>query len=519
MQFKFQSCVVDLNTQEVQLAEKTVPIEPQVFDVISHLLKHRDRLVSRDELIDEVWQGRFISDSAVSTAIKLARKAIGDDGEAQSLIKTIRGRGFRFVGPVEEISPQTSNALKSGLFAAENLMSSVKAPALAVLPFSGEDRSAADGLTVELTAALTAWRYFPVVSNAAAARFTDLTQGIEHIAQELRTRYLLHGTYRHADGRAKVQVTLTDTEHETQIWTDRIQFEAGNVFELEEELAARIAAVVVPELEAAEARRVADKPQEDCTAWQLSMRAASLISQGSAPYLTDAEAQTKRAIELAPGLILPHALLALVHFQKAMFGFSNANSSEAFEPTLKAAEDALNLDQSSWIGQALVAVGQLWTHHNHDRAIEHLERALDLNPSAAMTYHFAGCILGFAGALERARSHQERLFRIDPSYTHRASIDADLGLWHLLEENWDAAEFHLTRSVNWNPAHGRGWQRRAVLFGLLGNEKGARLALKKLDDLGLSRDIEVVLASYPFKEDMHCAIFRDGYEKALSLSR
>ena len=89
---------------------KAVAVEPQVFDVLVHLLRHRDRVVSKEELLDEVWGDRFVSESALTSRIKAARRAIGDDGASQRIIRTLHGRGYRFVADVDELAPSGADA-------------------------------------------------------------------------------------------------------------------------------------------------------------------------------------------------------------------------------------------------------------------------------------------------------------------------------------------------------------------------------------------------------------------------
>ena len=88
--------------RELRRAGTLVPVEPQVFDLLVYLVLNRERVVSKDDLIAHVWNGRIVSESALFTRINMARSAVGDDGEAQRLIKTFPRKGIRFVGPVRE---------------------------------------------------------------------------------------------------------------------------------------------------------------------------------------------------------------------------------------------------------------------------------------------------------------------------------------------------------------------------------------------------------------------------------
>src|SRR5919206_374086 len=101
----FEDLELDLAQVELRRGGARVPVEPQVFEVLAYLVQHRDRVVPKEELMDNVWGGRFVSESAVTSRIKQARQAIGDDGQAQRLIRTVHGRGYRFVGPARETAP------------------------------------------------------------------------------------------------------------------------------------------------------------------------------------------------------------------------------------------------------------------------------------------------------------------------------------------------------------------------------------------------------------------------------
>jgi DNA-binding winged helix-turn-helix (wHTH) protein/pimeloyl-ACP methyl ester carboxylesterase len=102
VRYVFEDCELDTDSVELRRAGEPVKIEPQVFAVLVHLLHHRDRVVSKGELLDEVWGDRFVSESALTSRIKAARRALGDDGHSQRCIRTVHGRGYRFVAPVDE---------------------------------------------------------------------------------------------------------------------------------------------------------------------------------------------------------------------------------------------------------------------------------------------------------------------------------------------------------------------------------------------------------------------------------
>ncbi len=523
MVYSFENFELDVARAELRRDGEAVPVEPQVFDLIKLLVSARERVVTRDEIFEVIWFNRIVSDAALSSRIRDARKAIGDDGTAQRLIRTVQRVGLRFVGEVSELLPVAPNPAQAALpldpqpaATAEDLLNR---PAIAVHPFvcqsdDPSDKFLADGLTDEVVAALSAWRCFPVISRNTTLRYRNPDGESSDMAQETGARYLLNGSFRRMGNRIRVSLSVTDTEFDNEIWSQRIQRDLGDLVDLEEEIAAQIVVLVEPELEGAEARRVLRRQASDLTAWELAMRASWLIEQGSAADFAQAEKLAADAIERAPDWTLPYTLIAIAKFQQAMLGFSNADSGSAFAETLSAANKALEIDRGSWIAHALTAVGELWTNKNHDRALLHVDRAIELNPSAAMNYHFGGCITGFSGDPEGARNHQERLFRLDPLYPYTAVIEADLGLWHLLDEEFPEADDRLHRSHRWDPRYGRALQRQIALAGLKGDRDGAGIAARKLSELGMPLDYDVIAASYPFRNPDHGELFLDGLRRS-----
>ena len=110
MQYRFAEFEIDLSQQELRRLGLAVHIEPQVFDLIVHLVRNRDRIVSKDELIETIWNGRIISEAALSSRINGARRALGDNGADQALIRTLHKRGFRFVGDVQTVGAPDTDA-------------------------------------------------------------------------------------------------------------------------------------------------------------------------------------------------------------------------------------------------------------------------------------------------------------------------------------------------------------------------------------------------------------------------
>src|ERR1700704_6778441 len=137
--FSFDNHTLDTNRRELRREGELVATQPQVFDLLVHLLKHRDQVVSRDDLIALVWGGRIVSDSTLDSRINAARNAIGDTGKDQRLIRTIPRKGLRFVGAVDEQVNGFHLAaapMETAVERAPPPLSLPDRPAIAVLPFN-----------------------------------------------------------------------------------------------------------------------------------------------------------------------------------------------------------------------------------------------------------------------------------------------------------------------------------------------------------------------------------------------
>lgn len=111
--FRFADCEVDVPRFELRRAGRPVHLEPQVFTVLVHLIEHRDRVVPKTELLDVVWGDRYVSESALTSRIRAARRAVGDDGRSQQIVVTVHGVGYRFAAPVDttdDDTPSTASA-------------------------------------------------------------------------------------------------------------------------------------------------------------------------------------------------------------------------------------------------------------------------------------------------------------------------------------------------------------------------------------------------------------------------
>src|SRR5580765_7284859 len=515
---RFEGFELDTDRHELRFRGQPRAVEPQVFALMTMLVENRHRMVPREEIISAVWEGRAISDSALSSRIKSVRQALDDDGSAQRLIRTVHGQGFRFVGEVESAAVPAPEPSPASTAAQEWARAVLARPVIAVLPFENESGRAegayfVDGIAEELISELASWRWFPILSRNSSFDRTRASLPASARAAALGARYAVAGSLRRAGDSSRLSVELLDTASDTQLWSAHYDRGTAELAGLQSEIATEIFRRIAPELTSEETRRVMRKPQGDLTAWDMTFKALWHLHRATRHDFTDALALLEDATRVDPGFALPWSFIALARFETALKGWTAGAPGgvrDVFRGMLEAASTAVDLDPASWMGHALMSAGELWTNLSFPRARLHADRAVELNPSASMAHHFAGCISGFAGDLEGAIATQHNVYRVDPQYAHADVVEADLGLWHLLRGERECSGEHLARALAINPTNVRARQRQIVLGGLAGDAALAREALQALEKLGGTMDEQYLAASYPFQDARHAETFRAG---------
>jgi DNA-binding winged helix-turn-helix (wHTH) protein len=278
MLYRFENCVLDIERRELRRAEIVCPIEPQVFDLLQVLIANRDRVVSRDEIFRTVWQGRIVSDSVLGNRINAARKAIGDDGTQQRLIRTLRRNGFRFVGTVCEGPERSSQAEPK-----DTTTVAARKVSLVVLPLSSgsadeELACVGKGIADDLTIALARSRSFDVI-----AHYRVCTDGDDpmRVAREFGAAYLVACGVRKASGELRLSVRLIEACTGVHIWARSYTQGLTTGFADQDAVTAKIAAALEPYIFAAEARRRRQKPSHEFDATDCVLTALSTLRHRS----------------------------------------------------------------------------------------------------------------------------------------------------------------------------------------------------------------------------------------------
>ena len=256
--------VLNPDRRELYRAGDRIGLEPQVFDLLEFLIRTRDRVASRDDLLEAVWHGRIVSESTLSSRINAARAAIGDRGMSQRLIRTLPRKGLRLVGAVqEEQEGKPKTELELVPLQAPSVDSATKVPSIAVLPFANmsgdrKDDYFADGITEEITTGLAQCSGLTVIARTSSFAFKGRAVDVREIGNELGASYVLEGSVRRGDEQLRITAQLIDARSGVHLWADRFDGDLRDVFKLQDRITASVVAVIEPKLLSTEADRGRD---------------------------------------------------------------------------------------------------------------------------------------------------------------------------------------------------------------------------------------------------------------------
>jgi TolB-like protein len=496
LSFRFARFEIDVARQELRRAGAVVHIEPQVFDLLVFLVQHRNRIVSKDELIEAIWQGRVISEATLTSRIRAARRALGDSGNDQSLIRTLRKRGFRFVGEIIETHPApaaiaesqpagrqpavNNNEVPKLVPNAEPLPLSEKA-SIAVLPFQNMSQDPdqeyfADGLTEDIITGLSRQRWFSVIARNSSSTYKGHAVDVREAAVRLGVRYVLEGSVRMAANRVRVTGQLIDAAKGNHLWAEKYDRELADIFVLQDDIATRVIGSVGPQILVTEAARVQSKRPRIIDAHDLVMQAVPHMWRLNGREQARAREQLQHAITLDPDYAHAHALLGWVYLTMCDLDTCGPIS-EFTNKALAAGMRATTLDNEDSWSQLVAGVGHA-RRGRSNLALAHLTKSVQLSPGFALGYAGVGYALAVGGQPERALQSLEQahqLSRRDPFLANYAPVVRYTALFAL--KRYDETIAVCRAAAALHPNHAGAWRFLTASLGLIGRIEEAREAL------------------------------------------
>jgi DNA-binding winged helix-turn-helix (wHTH) protein/tetratricopeptide (TPR) repeat protein len=487
--YHFENYELDIEQRELRRDGNLCPIEPQVFNLLHFLIQNHERVVRRDDIFQAVWQGRIVSESVLSTRINAARKAIGDDGKQQRLIRTLRRNGFRFVGTAHEHKVASAAA-------AISVDVRQRKPSLVVLPFismPADDELAclSKGISDDVVTALARGKSFNVIAhNNICCDANDLRR----IAGELGVEYSLICAARRANGQVRLTVRLVDALTGIHIWAQSYTHELSAGFAGQDDISANITALVEPCIYAAEESRHRQKPFHALDASGCMLMALSLTKSRTRQNYAVAERLLQRAMALDPTCARAYSIAAWFAGSLVIYGWKSRES--ALAPGLDAAHKAVLLDDHDpW---AHFALGWALTQNRSpEEGIEEYQKAVAINPYFSQAHSCLGLALSYLGRNEEALTVLDNGERLNaPEIFIGLTNSARAGVYFCAEKHHDAIKA-ARRSVQQGPGLVASQRQLVVNCALAGEMEEARVAFKTLVHLVPSLSLRSIAGALP----------------------
>ncbi len=462
MIYRFSDCVLDQDAFTLHVADALCHVEPRVFDLILFFVKNEGRIVCRDEIVENVWGGRIVSDATISSCVKAARQALGDDGAQQKLIRTVRGRGFKFLAEVRATEPAA--AVASVLPGSEPVADSLPVPgprpqgrpSIAVLPLqlltpSEPHKTLGDAVSHEVILELSRLHWLFVIARGSSFSFRSPDPDLRSISEVLGVRYLLTGTLSIDDKMSVVAVELAQGSDGQIIWAERFEQPLSELMFLRSKIAASIVGAVEARIRTKEAIQACRISTENLDAWSAYHRGLWHMFRFTQKDNAAAANLFSHAVREDPYFARAHAGLSFTHFQNAFLNFSMDRSKD-IGLARKYAEESYDLDpfdpfvnltlgRAEWIAGDLKAT-EPW-----------LGRAIDLNPNYAFAIYNKALLGVLRGEGETSDSEVGKAMALSPVDPLAYAMLATRSMALMLREDFQSASEWATRAIRAPNAH------------------------------------------------------------------
>jgi len=500
--YRFGEFELRVNTRQLLRNDAPVALRGRAFDLLVCLVENHHRTVPKDELLEAIWPRTVVIENNLNAQVRSLRKALGT-----SAVVTVSGLGFR-IGFEVRGEPDRTSAIRP---LPQDL------PAIAVLAFRNltgnpaEDYFA-DGMAEEILTTLSHFKQFRVIARNSAFAYRAVQPDVRQIGQELGVRYVLKASVRRSAGRLRINARLMETLQGSQLWSARWDRALEDMFDLQDEIAARVALSIEPAIRRAEVDHARRKRPESLAAHDLVLQALPHLYAMRPHDNSVAQSLLEKALALEPGYAWAQAHAAWCHEQALSRGWPGSNDAQraaavwlARQALAAAGDDAVIVGLAGFV---LFAVAK-----DTDCGLAALRRATALNPNAALVANLAGTANLFAGNLVQAAEQLERVLRLSPADPASFMFVSALACVRLLLDEPHAALGLCADSAAANPNWDFTWWVTAAAAGEAKDADRAEEAFQNLLRIGPDRTL-----AFPgfriFRDDIRRERLLSGLRKA-----
>ena len=415
MLFLFDKFSLDTGRRELRGPGGLISLEPQVFDLLTYLIRNRDRVVTKGDILAAVWDGRVVSESALTTRINAVRNAIGDSGEAQRLIKTLPRKGLRFVAAVREVREHRV-ATAPLPTESSNAVALPDRPSIAVLPFANmsgdpEQEYFADGIVEEIITALSRMRLLFVIARNSSFVYKGRAVDVKEIGRELGVRYVLEGSVRKDANRVRITGQLVEAATGVHLWADRFEGKLEDIFDLQDRVTASVVGAIAPRIGQAEIDRAKRKPTESLDGYDYFLHGMANVHRWTKEANDQALQDFRSALERDPEFAAAYGLAARCYSQRKSCGWMVDREQETAEAE-RLAWMAVEFGKDDAVALCTAGIVVGYVVGNLDEGSALIDQALALNPNLAWAWVFGSWIKIWLGEPDIATERGSRAMRL-----------------------------------------------------------------------------------------------------------
>ena len=487
--------------------EEVLQLEPKAMAVLMLLAGRPGRLLTREELFAAAWPGVVVGDEALTQCIIKLRRALGDDARAASYIETVSKRGYRLIAPVGErpVARRRHLAVAAASLAAlaiaawfawprpEPIAEPVAEVSVTVLPFEavgeGDHAYLARGMSEDLVTEL---------SRLAGVQVITASHQPAHLS-DVRARYIVSGSVQRLRAALRMNVRLVDSQTGRQLWSERFERPFADLFAVQNEMLASIAAVLPGKLSEAARERIALRYTRSLEAYDWFLRAQARFLARQADDNAAARALYRKALDLDPKFARAYAGLAMTYAIEPRLRGA-ADPAAALQRALELAETARQIDAT--IPEVHWALGFVHAQaRRHDEALVSLQTAIELNRSFADAYAFMGGIQTYRGHPAQSIPLLRTALRLNPDGGYLYYLL--LGRAYLFEKDLEQALINLREAERRNPADIETRLYLAAAMAGAGQRSSAEWEREQIRALAPGFSLASWLESYPLTSAPH----------------
>ncbi|MGC1577792.1 MAG: winged helix-turn-helix domain-containing tetratricopeptide repeat protein, partial [Beijerinckiaceae bacterium] len=447
---------LDAETDTLFRGGEPVSLGHRAAALLRVLVERRGIPVSKDALMEAAWTGLTVEESNLAVQIAALRRVFGEEPGGENWIETLPRRGYRFVGPA---STRDQGAVSAASQAANSPGSSNPAlpdrPSIAVLPFQNmsadpEQEYFADGMADEIITALSRFPSLFVIARNSSFTYKGRAVDVKQVARELGVRYVLEGSVRKAGNRVRFTGQLIDATTGGNIWADRFDGPLEDVFDLQDQVTARVVGAIEPRLQRAEIERAGRKPTESLDAYDYFLRGMAGFHLHNRDSLLEAVRLFVRATELDPNYASPYGMASWSGALRNSHGWMVDRESEITD-AVRLARRAVALGKDDPIALWSGGLSLAYLAKEVETGAAYIDRALVLNPNLAASWNASGWVRMYLGEYASAIEHFERAMRLSPLDPLTYFASTGMAFAHAFAGRYDEAISWATKALHEQP--------------------------------------------------------------------